>query len=525
MLEGSPDRNHHFSWRIQGTGRIAGNSKTADYYLKNTGLREYNGAFMLGYRKKAFTADLYASTFNTKLGIFSGSNVGSTEDRNSAIGRPEPLEIYQSDLNYTIERPYQDVNHHLVKLKAGYDLPGRGTLNFQYSYQQNYRKEYDVVRASSQDNYQYRFDLSSQVVDLSFDHQPVLGFSGRVGVNGISQDNYYDGAYLIPFFKSYSGAAYMIERWSWQKLELEAGFRYDKKWMEATKRTNPRDNNSPIEQPEFNFNQLSATFGAAYNLPGSYRLSGTFSKGWRPPSINELFIEGVHQGNAAFERGDRNLKEEKSLNLSAGISRQTGKLTGSVEVYRNKIDGYIYLQPQLDASGAPIFEITQRGGFLAYRYVQIDSRFAGMDAVVNYDLNDQFRVTGKVASVRAYNTDNKEHLIYIPADKFTGILRYNLPDSRKFKTTTIDFEATHVSRQSKVRANQDFTPAPDAYTLFGAAVASSVPVNGYNWNLSLSVNNLFNANYRDYLNRFRYYSADLGRNVTLRLQIPFGNKQ
>ncbi|MEJ7558416.1 MAG: TonB-dependent receptor [Pedobacter sp.] len=525
MLEGSPDKNHHFSWRIQGTGRIAGNSKTADYYLKNTGLREYNGAFLLGYRNKALTADLYASTFNTKLAIFSGSNVGSTEDRNSAIGRDEPLAIYQSDLNYTIERPYQDVNHHLVKLRAGYNLPNTGTLNLQYSYQQNYRKEYDVVRASSEDNYQYRFDLNTQVLDASFDHQPVLGFSGRVGVNAISQHNYYDGAYLIPFFKSYSGAAYLIERWSWQKLEMEAGFRYDKKWMEATKRISPRDNNSPIEKPEFNFNQLSATLGAAYNLPGDYRLTGTFSKGWRPPSINELFIEGVHQGNAAFERGDRSLQEEKSLNLSAGISKQIGHLTGSVEVYRNQIDGYIYLQPQLDASGVPIFEITQRGGFLAYQYVQINSRFTGMDATVNYDLNDRFRLTGKFASVRAYNTDNDEHLIYIPADKFTGALRYSLPDTKRFKTTTIDFEATHVSRQSKVRDNQDFTPAPDAYTLVGASVASSLPVKGYNWNLSLSVNNLFNANYRDYLNRFRYYSADLGRNIILRLQIPFGNKQ
>jgi iron complex outermembrane receptor protein len=524
MLESSPDKNHHFSWRVLGTGRVAGNSRTADYYLKNTGLREYNGALMLGYKNKEFTADIYASTFNTKLGIFSGSNVGSTEDRNSAIGRDEPLEIYQSNLNYTIERPYQEVNHHLVKLRTGYDFANAGTINLQYSYQQNFRKEYDVVRASSQDNYQYRFDLNTQSLDLSFDHQPILGFSGKVGVNGIAQHNYYDGAYLIPFFKSYSGAAYLIERRSINKFEIEAGLRYDKKWMEATKRINPRDNNSPIEKPEFSFNQVSATLGAAYQLPKDYRLIGTFSKGWRPPSINELFIEGVHQGNAAFERGDRSLKEEKSLNISAGVTRQVGQLTGSVEIYRNQIDGYIYLQPQLDPSGAPIFEITQRGGFLAYQYEQINSRFTGLDAIANYDLTGKFRLTGKFSTVRAYNTDNEEHLIYIPADKLTGIIRYNVSDSRRFKSTTIDFEAIHVSRQNKVRDNQDFTPAPDAYTLFNAAVASSLPVKGNNWSLSLSVNNLFNTNYRDYLNRFRYYSADLGRNVTLRIQIPFGNK-
>jgi len=523
-LEGSPDKNHHFSWRIQGTGKVAGNARTASYYLKNTGLREYNGALMLGYKNKSFTADVYASSFNTKLGIFSGSNVGSTEDRNSAIGRAEPLKIYQSNLNYDIDRPYQEVNHHLLKFRAGYELPSAGTLNFQYSYQQNYRKEFDVVRASSQDNYQYRFDLSTQVADVFFDHKPVLGLNGRAGINGIAQHNYYDGAYLIPFFKSYSGAAYLIERWSNKNLELEGGLRYDNKWMQAKKRVIPRDNNSPVERPEFNFDQVSATLGAAYNLPLGYRLNATLSKGWRPPSVNELFIEGVHQGNAAFERGDRNLREEASLNMSAGLSRQSGKITGSVDAYRNQIDGYIYLQPQLDAAGMPIFEITQRGGFLAYQYVQINARFTGLDAMLSYEINQHFTLTGKFATVKAINTVNKDHLIYIPADKITGIVRYALPDTRLFKLTTIDFTAIHVARQSNVRDDQDFTPAPAAYTIFDAAIASSIPVARNEWNLSLSISNLLNADYRDYLNRFRYYSADLGRNITLRLQVPFGNK-
>jgi iron complex outermembrane receptor protein len=39
--------------------------------------------------------------------------------------------------------------------------------------------------------------------------------------------------------------------------------------------------------------------------------------------------------------------------------------------------------------------------------------------------------------------------------------------------------------------------------------------------MSLSVTNLANTAYRDYLNLFRYYVNDLGRNVTLRLVIPF----
>jgi iron complex outermembrane receptor protein len=522
QLEDSPDRNNHFSWRLQGTARIAGNSKTPNYYLDNTGLREYNGALSLGYQNNGWAAELFASTFNTQVGIFTGSNVGSTADRNNAITRSEPLEIYQSNLNYDIKRPYQKVNHHLAKFKISRLFDNAGTLNVQYSYQQDYREEYDIVRASSEDKYQYQFDLSTQVGDVYFEHKQVAGFSGRVGVNGIFQRNFYDGAYLIPFFRSYNGAAYLIEHWHKGDLELEGGLRYDQKWMRATKRINPRDNNSPLEQPEFNFSQVTGTLGAAYNLPDGYRITATAARGWRPPAINELFIEGVHQGNAAFERGDRTLQDESSLNLSAGISRKTGKLTGEINIYQNQIDNYIYLQPQLDTQGQPIFEITQRGGFLSYQYVQVNAKFSGIDAQIGYQLTQALKVTGKYAMVRAYNKQTDDHLIYIPSDRATGMISYQLADTRIFRSTLVDLSVTHVARQSHVRDDQDFAPAPAGYTLIDAAISTSIPVHGYRWNLGLSVNNLLNKEYRDYLNRFRYYSADIGRNIALRLQIPFG---
>lgn len=522
MLEDSPGRNNHFSWRIQGTARIAGNSKTARYYMKNTGLKEYNGAVMLGYRNKNWTGDVYVSSFNTRLGIFSGSNVGSTEDRNNAIGRSEPLEIYQSDLNYSIERPYQMVNHHILKLHSSRSFDKAGILNFQYSYQQNYRREYDIVRGSSQDKYQYKFDLNTQQGDVWFEHQPVMRLSGRVGLNGIYQHNAYDGAYLIPFFRSYNGAAYLIERWSGRKLALEAGLRYDYKWMRATKRINPRDNNSPLETPEFSFSQLSGTMGLSYKLPSAFMLTLAASKGWRPPSINELFIEGVHQGNAAYERGDRSLKEEASFNLSAAVGRHIGNLTGEISFYHNTINNYIYLQPQLDSIGQPVFVITQRGGFLSYQYVQADSRFTGADMLVSYRVAKPLKVTGKYSFVRAYDVHTNDHLINIPADRISGTLSFDLPDTRIFKAPSFDFTATHVARQSGVRDDQDFAPAPEAYTLLDAGVATVIPVGGYQWHASLAVTNMLNKDYRDYLNRFRYYTADIGRNITLRLQIPFG---
>jgi iron complex outermembrane recepter protein len=43
--------------------------------------------------------------------------------------------------------------------------------------------------------------------------------------------------------------------------------------------------------------------------------------------------------------------------------------------------------------------------------------------------------------------------------------------------------------------------------------------------ISLSGNNLLNVSYRDYLNRFRYFGDEMGRNIVLRLRLPLNLSQ
>jgi iron complex outermembrane receptor protein len=64
--------------------------------------------------------------------------------------------------------------------------------------------------------------------------------------------------------------------------------------------------------------------------------------------------------------------------------------------------------------------------------------------------------------------------------------------------------------------------APAGYMLWGAEAGCSLPIGHQHIDISLSVTNLTNVAYRDYLNLFRYYVDDLGRNISLRIKIPFG---
>lgn len=517
MVEKAIGKNSNFAWRLQSTLKIAGNSKTPDYYMQNTGFNEKNAVLTFAYRKQKLNAQLFLSTFNTKLGIFTGSHLGSTTDLNNAINQPKPLAIYQSNLNYKIDRPYQNVNHNLIKLKLSYPLGDIGMLHGKYSNQQNNRKEYDLVRGSVNKVYDLKFDLNTQNAEIYFDHSFTPNWQGNIGVQGMYQQNYYDGRYLIPYFTSYNAGVFLIEKYTKNKLSVEGGLRYDYKYMQARLRINTKDDKSPEIQPKFNFDQVSATLGASFQINPSIKWSSTFAKAWRPPAINELFSDGVHHSSASYEKGDINLKEESSINFTSGISKTNGKLNGEISAYVNHIDNYIYLKPNL------LKVLTVRGAFPAFNYVQVNARFTGADFLTQYQFNRFLKSSIKYSFVRAYNLANNNHLEFIPPDKLSLNLQVKLNDTKKIKNTNLEVTLNRFAKQWRVLPSQDFAATPNAATLVNVDLSNRIFWGKNYFNISISCINTFNTRYRDYLNRFRYFADETGRNFILRLQIPLGN--
>jgi iron complex outermembrane receptor protein len=64
----------------------------------------------------------------------------------------------------------------------------------------------------------------------------------------------------------------------------------------------------------------------------------------------------------------------------------------------------------------------------------------------------------------------------------------------------------------------DYLPPPPAYTLVNLEVSSGVISKKNKVDLVLGVTNLFNVSYRDYMNAFRYFALDRGRNISVKLK-------
>jgi iron complex outermembrane recepter protein len=515
ILQGGIPKFEGFSWRVQGTYKRGGDIKTADYFTANTGIQERNFSLSVGYRKPHFGTELFFSNFDTQLGIFSGAHIGNLTDLRNVLNNPRPNEIFTpTEPSYNINRPNQDLSHNLLKIKTFAISENVGKWTLTLSRQYDWRLEYDVPRGNRQLN-TLNFKLTTYTGEILLDHKPIFKkINGSIGINGMYQENLSSAfelrkplinTVLIPNYQVFTGGIFLIERYVKNAWEIETGLRYDFRNAQAFG-LNPA---GQYFENSFNFNNLSATVGANYAPTEALNFKLNLANAWRSPNMNELFSDGIHHGAAAYEKGNINLRPEVAHNLSLSTTYQKEKIALELSTYLNYINDFIYLKPRSE-NGVLQTVLTVRGAFPAFDYTQIDARFAGVDLSFNYLITNQLSISEKYSIVRAKDTKNNIFMVNIPSDRLESTLKYTF----KNPNTYVSLSNQIVTQQNQVEANSDFLAPPPAYTLWRIDASTKIK----KLTLGFTINNALNASYREYLNRFRYFTDDMGRNISLRVK-------
>lgn len=519
MLEGGIKNTNGWGWRVQGTLKNGGNTKTANYYLANTGVEEQNFSTALGYKNQKMGTDLFISRFHSVVGIYAGSHIGNINDLKSAIASERPFEIYTpTNFIREVERPNQDITHSLAKLKAHLNLSNK-TFRMNLAYQDNERLEFDVMRLGKNIN-TLSFNLETLSSEILMDETNSSKlWKGQFGLTFLTQGNRTSGtrvnqptltSSLLPNYFQTNLGIFVLERYVNQVMEVDMGLRLDSKDIETHR---PTQNYSPIIKSELNnYLGLSGSLGLKYHWTQNFENHLIIARAFRAPSPNELFSNGVHHGAGAYEIGDPLLKGETAYNVSLNSVYRTGKLEVEFGLYNNNIQHFIYLKPLME-KGNPVFITTVRGSFPSFTYEQIDASFKGMDGQVSYIISDSWSLQQKTSIVRAYDELNKAYLVNIPPDRFEYLIRYQFKKYNQY----VSWGLTHISTQKRVEKNSDFTPPPKGYVL--GQVHWGISLNKFDF--GVSVTNAFNQAYRDYLNRFRYFADDQGQNVSFRATYRF----
>ena len=547
-LEGGVKNQDGWGWRVQGTTKQSGDYHAPDYSLTNTGVKEFNFSAAAGLHKEDYGFEVFASRFQTDLGILKGTAIGNIEDLLIAMNSEKPLNTVS--FGYDIQQPSQAVSHDLVKMNAHKKSIG-GEWRLQYGYQQNNRKEFDVRRTSLSAIPALNLDLSTHTLEVEWEREKLDKQTLCIGITGLIQTNSnIPGTQRIPFipnFANYSGGAFGVIQRSIGKWKWDAGLRFD--YREYFVRG--FDYKNSYFNDQLSFANVSGSLGTIIKINNKNTFHWNVSSAWRPPHVSELYSLGTHQSAAAIEYGlllnpstnevmsidDVSFKNEQAFKAIATCQHASSRFKFEIGGYENYIRNYMYLKPE---------GITQniRGSYPYFRYTQTDVLFLGFDESVSWILFPGFSLSHTGSFIRAINLGRTGNLPFIPPNRLDVSLRWEKPSALRKHNFYVEAKTRYVANQKKAprvitprqlldasnagvdllaldNSNFDFAPAPGCYWLINLATGYSIKASRTRYDFRLATENLFNTSYREYTNRFRYYADDRGRNIIFSVQINF----
>jgi iron complex outermembrane receptor protein len=327
---------------------------------------------------------------------------------------------------------------------------------------------------------------------------------------------------IIPNFDNHNVALFASHRINYGRNHVELGARYDYRYFDAAGYRFVYDQmNADGSIPQYllqdqrHFNNLSGVVENSLIINPKLTWKSNLSLAWRAPSASELYSDGIHHGTGTYEIGNINLKSEKGLKWLNTVQYKNEWLVVNADLFGHLIDNYIYSQPYPDSVRQTI-----RGTFPIFQYQQDNAIFYGVDLQANLDLHKNWNYEMAFSSVRAKNNTKKSYLPFIPADRIQQAIAYRF--SLRDNDAYVKIKHQYQAKQNRYEPNSDFAVPPASYHTFDLMANMSWKTTNVNKiGLLVSVENIFNTAYKDYLDRFRYYTHSLGRNTSLKINYTF----
>jgi len=480
-----------------------GDANAPNYVLSNTSFGQLSGSYYSHYTKGTSKLSLTASGFVQRLGILAASHIGNLTDLNSALASDTPL--INRPFTYRIQPPSQLIQHYSGKVKWEYESKKLGEVITSYTFQNNHRQEFDNHNGGT--NAALDLNLNTHQLNLLIDKH-IDFWRLQYGAMGEQQQNTFKGRYFIPNYLRYKAGAFAIVTLEKKKYLVEGGVRYD------LQNTNTyRYIKDELLNEKFTFGGLSANLSGWRSINEDFKIHVSAATRFRSPDINELFSNGLHHGTAALEFGDLSLKQERSYSLSAALNYNHNRLRIQVEPYFHYFQDYIYLKPSGET------QLSIRGAFPVFEYVQTDATYTGTDIDISYRVATNWTTEMSAALLYVKDIGNDKFIFGIPAQQFRGRLKYTFAKSLGLQNGYWWLGGNYTAQQKRVEAEEDFALTPDAYFLLDTELGAQYKETPLHF--SFGIKNILNTAYRDYMNRYRYYADDLGISIYTTLNYTF----
>jgi len=471
-----------FGWDLGLVHRDSGDMVTPDGPLDNTDFEQTNGNMAVGLTGAWGTARLRWNHWELETGYY----------------RPEGFRLGLED-DLVAGNLYMPTSIGDIEIKAGH--------------QSNTRKAFP---APLEGVAAVDLKLVTTSVRAGLHHRPIGSFRGRLAVEYLGLDNTTRGlGELLPEYSSNGFAIMLFEEGRFfQSPVLD----YDRLILSFGARLDSSDLDVPAD-PDFNlpdgftadYGSITGSLGIVYRLNSWLSLAGNLGRGWRPPNAFELFAQGVHNGVSAIQLGNPDLEEESNFNGELSVRVATGRLRGYLTGYRTDFDRFIYIADTGEVVGnLPVFE-----------YRQADATLQGIEASVEASATDWLVVGATYTWIDTENIETGDRLPQQPANRWQ--LRAAVEGRRlgPMRSPFAGLDVHLVDSQEVSGPDEPFGVGTDSYTLVDLRAGFDVPAGNLTWGLVLTVRNLLDEAYTDFLYSYKAVAQNPSRDVRLVGRLKF----
>ncbi len=463
-------------WLFWGNG---GGQRTSDYKTRlgpvpNSFSRSYGLGTGVGYyRPKGFFSVAYTMS-RLRYGI--------------------PFDPDEVDPEIVFLNPHRDS----FKVNTGFRENGSFVQAGNFTVQYNRYKHSEINSETGEVN--TSFNNKSLVYNGTFDQRRSGKLSGRFGFWGLHRDFSSAGEEsLAPPTTQNAFAGYALETIDFERASLQFGGRVE------NNRYNPTDTVTFGPLPKRSFTGFSGAVGLRVPTWTGGALVFNFTHSYRAPSLEELYNNGPHAGNATFEIGDPDLTRELSDGLDFGVRHSSKRVRVEANGFYYHIDNFVFLAP----TGA----VDPDSGLLIADYSQGTSRFIGTEAKFDAQLHPRVWLNLGTDYVNAELTDSSTPLPRIPPWRGRAGLELHL-----VKGLILNPEAVFVNHQERLFPTETRTAGYSVFSLSGSYLiarqhqAHIITFNAFNLGDTL---------YRNHLSFIKEFAPEMGRGVRVTYTVRF----
>ena len=462
------------AWRLELNRRSTDDTHTPIGILENTALSQTNFSTGLSMVKDWGHIGISGGSYRSDYGV-----PGSPEGHIQGVTINLDRQRYEGDFEYEFQQSFFE------KLK----------LHSTYT-----RYQHQEIESNNRLGVEFGV-LTTNVSALAY-----MRGDAVAGVWGEYRDHATGGFYWTPHTREMSLAGfYLKQKRLNDNLTLQGAIRYDISRVEPFKE-GIVTRAGTVEQRDFG--GVSSVVSGIYHWADYLEAGATLMKTFRTPGIEELFSDGPHLAVYSYEIGNAELGSENGFGTEAFLRYAAKRLKINLTVFRNQIYSYL-IQTN---TGEKEWGSGAAGWLWIYQYQGQDAILDGAEVSVDAEIIPRFQAQASMSYVKGTLTASDSPLERIPPLNGKVALRYVT------HPLNVHFTARFSDGQHRLG---EFEETTDGYVVYDAGIQLAFPVWQLQHQAVVTVENIFDAEYRQHLSRIKSVMPEPGRNVKLLYRLNF----